>query len=194
MPELPAPSEWPRVTKCAALHGRHLRLRDAQPEDAVFILDLRLHDRLRRFISRTDPDLHRQQRWLECYRGSSDQAYFIVENEQRRAIGTARIYSPEEDEATWGSFIMAGGVPARCSIECVLMIHAYALHLGFNKLRADIHRDNSSVWRFNELLGASRTHEREDHYHYRIDRPGILNALVRFRRYLPDGVRVDPVT
>jgi hypothetical protein len=116
-----------------------------------------------------------------------------VENEQRRAIGTARIYSPEEDEVTWGSFIMAGGMPVHCSIECVLMIHAYALHLGFNMLRADIHRDNTSVWKFNELLGASRIGEREGHYRYRIDQPAMLDALIKFRRYLPDGIRVEPI-
>jgi hypothetical protein len=115
----------------------------------------------------------------------------VVEGQQQNPIGTARIYSPNGGEVTWGSFIMTEGMQPRCSIECVLMIHAYVLHMGFETLWTDIQRENISVWKFSEVFGASRTHERDNPSYYRIDRPQMLEALSKFRRYLPEGIKVE---
>ena len=84
------------------------------------------------------------------------------------------------------------GLPARFAIESALMVYHYALWLGFRSAYFEVRQENVSVWRFHENFGARRTGVRDDHFQYELAPQALSAALLRYQRYLPDGIRVVP--
>ena len=74
------------------------------------------------------------------------------------------------------------------------MVYHYALWLGFDSAWFEVRQENASVWRFHENFGARRTGAANDHYQYELPPAALQAALQKYRRYLPDGIRVlEPV-
>lgn len=181
----------PRIRKAARIEGKTLVFRDATPADARFILSLRTDQRKARHLSRTAPELDRQREWLKQYASRENEAYFIIEIRSGEPLGTVRLYDPQGESFCWGSWILKDGAPPHAAIESALMVYGYALdHLGFNAAHFDVRRGNERVWRFHERFGAQRTGETGDDYLYRIDRERIDTSRNRYRRYLPEPVKV----
>jgi RimJ/RimL family protein N-acetyltransferase len=166
--------------------------RDANNNDAAFILTLRTDSRKSQHLSNTSPKLDLQIAWLEAYAGKSDQAYFIIENLEREPLGTVRLYDPRDNSFCWGSWILKDGAPQSAAIESALMVYAYAInHLGFSQTHFDVRKGNEKVWRFHERFGAERTGETEQDYLYRIVQGKIIFALKRYKKFLPEPLIIE---
>ena len=181
------------IRKAARIDGRHLALRDATEADAAFIHGLRTDPVRARFLSAVPPDVQAQRAWLRGYAQSDDQAYFlIVDAASEQPLGTVRLYGAQGDAFSWGSWLLQAGLPARCAIESALMVYHYGRWLGFRSAYFEVRQDNASVWRFHENFGAQRIGVRDDHFQYQLAPQALSAALLRYRRYLPDGIRVTP--
>ncbi len=180
----------PKLHKAARVMGKTLTFRDAQVQDAAFILSLRTDANKSRYLSVVSGELAEQEAWLVRYAQSNDQAYFIIEY-QDAPIGTVRLYDPQGQSFCWGSWILHSSRPSQAAMESALMVYAYAVdHLGFKSAHFDVRKGNERVWQFHERFGAVRTAETETDYLYRIEGSAISNSRIRYRRFLEGSVTV----
>lgn len=186
-----AASACPAIRKARLVQGHTLNLRNAEVSDAAFVHALRTDPVRAQHLTAVPPQVQAQQQWLREYAGSRDQAYFIVTDKPGRPLGTVRLYGARGRAFGWGSWLLMAGLPARCGIESALMVYRYALLLGFDSAWFEVRQANVSVWRFHENFGAVRTGADLAHYHYELSPAALQAALQKYRRYLPDGVRVD---
>lgn len=179
-----------RLRKPRSVIGTRLRFRDATPEDAAFILSLRLDPAKNQFLSSTSADVDRQRSWLERYAASDDQVYFIIEDLAGKAVGTVRTYEPRGPSFCWGSWILGDNAPASSAVESTLMVYSFGLACGFTRAHFDVRRANEKVWQYHEWLGAVRTGEDDLDFFYVIDEPAIRSLLDLFASRVPDGVQI----
>lgn len=172
--------------------GKTVVLRNATVDDAEFILGLRTDPVKGRFLSATSNDVEMQKAWLAKYAGDNSQVYFIIEDMQGERYGTVRLYDQQGDSFCWGSWILREGRPSGFAYESALMVYSFALTLGFTACHFDVRKGNESVWQFHERFGAVRSGETELDYLYTISLEAINAALAKYRKQLPDGVRVIP--
>lgn len=183
--------QQPVLLKAEQIVGKTLVFRDAVVADAAFILSLRLDERKSRFLNKVSPAIESQRTWLEQYESSKDQAYFVIDYEGQ-AIGTVRLYAPQAESFCWGSWILADTRPQHAAMESALMVYAYATaHLHFTGAHFEVRKGNERVWRFHERFGAFRISETDEDYLYRIDLQAIHAALLRYKKFLPNGVIVN---
>jgi RimJ/RimL family protein N-acetyltransferase len=171
-----------QVIRPKAVIGSRLRFRDATPDDAAFILALRLDPTKNRYLSAVDDDLGKQRAWLERYATDPTQAYFIIEALDGRAVGTVRLYDPQGMSFALGSWIVTDDAPRLCAAESTTMAWAYGLELGFTACHFDVRKENRICWSYNEQCGAERVGETPADYLYVYDHPtlhGIVSRHVR---------------
>ncbi len=181
-----------KIIKSAFVHGRTLSFRDAVPDDAEFILSLRLDEKKGRHLSTVSADVSVQRSWLERYRSRIGEAYFIILFHDVGEVGTVRIYDDRGDSFCWGSWILGAHAPRHAAIESALMVYAYAIdHLGFGAAHFDVRKENESVWRFHERFGALRVADDGEQYRYILSAVAIAASRKRYSRYLPGGVILD---
>jgi RimJ/RimL family protein N-acetyltransferase len=177
--------------KPRAVRGRQLLFRDANVDDAAFILALRTDQKKGEFLSATAPDLERQRDWLARYAGDDGQVYFIICKLDGTPVGTVRLYDQRGDSFCWGSWIKSDGAPSGFGVESALMIYDFALQLGFKRAHFDVRKQNISVCQFHERFGAVKVDENEEDYFYEMRPEAIAGALQQYRKYLPDGAAVE---
>lgn len=95
--------------------GKGLSFRNATVDDAAFILTPRTDAEKSRYLSAVSGRLAEQRSWLERYARSDDQAYFIIEY-QDRPLGTVRLYEPRGESFCWGSWILQSGSPSQAAM------------------------------------------------------------------------------
>lgn len=179
-----------RLRKAARVVGKTLNFRNATVDDAAFILSLRTDAGKARYLSAVSGELAKQEAWLERYAHADDQAYFIIEN-QGTPIGTVRLYDPQGESFSWGSWILHSSRPSQAAMESALMVFAYAAdHLEFKAAHFEVRKGNERVWQFHERFGAVRTSETELDYHYKIEAAAIAASRSRYRRFLDGSVTV----
>lgn len=177
--------------KANAIRGNKIFFRNAIINDAEFILSLRTSESKSKFISKTEFDVMKQRQWLEEYSLDNTQAYFIILDNESKNIGTVRIYDIEGDSFCWGSWILAQNAPSSAAIESALIIYSYALELGFRQAHFDVRKGNHSVCRFHERFGAVKISESELDNFYTIDINQIESSLLKYKKYLPEGIVIN---
>ena len=181
----------PLILKSAWIDGHRLRLRDARPEDAPFILSLRTEPARNRFMSPVSTQVADQHAWLQRYAQGSGQAYFVIQPiSGGDDLGTLRLYDAQGDSFSWGSWMLKPGAPLSAAVESALMAYHYALGLGFRAAHFDVLEGNAGVRRFHENFGAVQVGAHDGTAHYRIGYDAIRLSLDRYRRFLPAGIRV----
>lgn len=178
------------MKKADIVHGKTLRFRNACREDAEFIFGLRNDPGKSRYLSATSSELDHQYAWLDAYENKTDQAYFIIEFENKR-IGTVRLYDQQANSFCWGSWILADSRPAHAAMESALMVYSYAISdLGFTAAHFDVRKENERVWKFHERFGAVKIAESDDDYFFSLSLDAIQTSLAKYAKFLPDAVRV----
>ena len=184
-------SNLPQIRKAQKVEGRNLIFRNANQEDAAFILGLRTDSQKSRYLSSTDADIEKQKNWLNNYAEQSNQAYFIIENLQGEPLGTVRLYDAQEQSFCWGSWILKENSPQTAAIESALMVYAYAIdYLKFLAAHFDVRKGNESVWRFHERFGAQRVASNQYDYFYIINATEIKKTRERYTKFLPKNILV----
>jgi hypothetical protein len=177
----------PVLKKADLLRGKNLILRNVTMADAEFILALRTDPEKSVHISQTSGSLEDQRKWLSNYEKTSDQAYFIICDLEMKPLGCIRMYAPDGDSYTWGSWLLLKGLSPYVSIESAIMIYAYGKSLGFKTAKLDVRKDNVYVVNFHEkLFGARRTGETEIDYFLELDSAQIDKNLKRYSHLVPE--------
>lgn len=178
----------PRLVAPRLVTGSRLTFRAADPEDAEFILSLRLDEEKNKHLSTTSPDVERQRQWLAAL--PSDQIYFIIEADAR-PVGTVRLYDQRESSFCWGSWILSNDAPKSSAVESTLMVYATGLALGFTAAHFEVRKENVKVWQYHERCGAERIGETEEEYLYAISEPAVQALFARYQSRLDGPVRID---
>lgn len=178
------------LVKPARVLGKNIVLRDATVDDAEFIVGLRTDPVKGQYLSKTSSDVAAQRAWLLAYAGDDSQVYFIIEDHAGTRHGTVRLYDPQGDSFSWGSWILADNRPSGFAVESALMVYRYALSLGFTASHFSVRVANESVWKFHERFGAVRTREEGEDYFYAISREAMETSFEKYRKYLPDDISV----
>ena len=186
------PFKTPALRKARRVDGHQLAFRDATPEDAEFILQLRLHNSKSRYISQVSASLEAQQEWMRQYQTDESQAYFIVlARVDGRPVGTVRLYDSSGLSFSWGSWIRTDDAPVGFALDSALMVYAFGRFLGFEASHFDVRIANERVWSLHERLGARRIRSTDKDYFYEMDREAIERLFLTHSRRLPQGINVD---
>jgi hypothetical protein len=155
----------------AARIGQPVTLRLATTNDAQFILSLRLDPTRSAHISQTSESLIEQKRWMEAYAvrfALGEEAYFIIQH-GGVDVGTVRLYGYRPDRAafTWGSWIIKTGTNPAAGVLTQVLVYDLAFScLGFTSAYFNVRKNNITVWKFHELLGAKLVAENESDKSY----------------------------
>lgn len=182
----------PLINQAGKIVGKTIILRNAQPEDAEFIVKIRTDARKGQYISATSSDIEKQRQWLQQYLESEGQAYFIMTSLDGEKYGTVRMYDQQGDSFCWGSWVIAADAPTHVAIESALLVYTYGLKLGFTKAHFDVRKGNESVIKFHKRFGAVMTGETELDYLFEINKENIESSLEKYKKYLPDAVKFIP--
>jgi len=153
-----------KIFKSDFVIGDTIKFRNVELNDAEYIYNLRVNPHKSRFITATPEGVINQITWIKEYEQSIDQAYFIIEKiSDNSRIGTVRLYDPisyPTPSFSWGSWILSGTAPNHAAIESALMVYEYGFeYLGYNFSHFNVRRDNVSVCKFHERMGAMKNEE-----------------------------------
>jgi RimJ/RimL family protein N-acetyltransferase len=133
-------------------------LRLVEVQDAEFIVNLRTHEVLSRYISSTSGDVFNQRFWITTYKErekAGSEYYYIIEN-LGAPVGTVRLYDFIGDSFCWGSWIIVRAQSTKIAYSSVIMVYDFAFNeLGFNQSHFDVTKGNDSVLRFHTKMGAN---------------------------------------
>lgn len=116
------------------IEGKYVNLREAEIEDAAFILSLRCNEKKSRFLNKTENDLEKQTAYLKRYKTLDNEWYFIIENKKHDPLGTCRMYNVCGTQYTGGSWLMKDGSLPEETLEGAILARRMAFEeLGFEK-------------------------------------------------------------
>lgn len=138
------------------LYGLHVRF--VTEDDAEFIVRLRTHPKLGRYIHPTLPDIKKQKIWIREYklREKEGREYYFIFLLDNQPVGLNRIYDIEEKSFTSGSWIFDQDVPLESSVASALITRIIAFELLGKEMEYShdgCHIDNKKVVKFNLMLG-----------------------------------------
>lgn len=149
----------------------NITLQYVEEEDAELIIQLRTDNKRSRFISPTKNNIESQKDWLRNYKlreGNKSELYFIGVDENGEKFATYRIYNIEDDICEIGSWVSKPnyGNPNN-SIKMDIIMKEYVFeNLGFDQLRFEVNKKNTSVVRYHKLFGPEIVSETDDSYYF----------------------------
>jgi len=167
---------------------KNIKFEYVTPDDAEFILKLRLDDRLNRFLSKVDGKLSSQRKWIEEYKKREKEQkehYFLIKNlKTGEKLGTIRVYNIKENECTWGSWIINSNNPLY-AIESILLIYKFIFEI-LNKevVKFDVRKDNKTVVMFHKSYGAKLIDEDELNYYFLYRKEDYPKLKEKFKKFI----------
>jgi RimJ/RimL family protein N-acetyltransferase len=144
----------------------HLRLVNADAQDAAYICRLRGDETLNRHLNPSSSDVAAQVRWLKGYKlreQAGEEYYFVIVSDGADA-GLVRLYDFRELEGRrsfcWGSWIIPPPrAPGLVTYSALLVYEVGFETLGFEQSHFDVRLANTGVIGFHERAGARRVAE-----------------------------------
>ena len=135
--------------------GSTLKLVDVS--DAPFILSLRTNSSVNEYVSVVDNDLDKQKEWIKKYKEREfigSEYYFIIKNEFE-FLGTIRIYDIDNNQFSWGSWMVNSCAPIKTALESMLNIYYIAFDvLKFKVAKIEVRNKNNKVLSIHKKIGA----------------------------------------
>jgi RimJ/RimL family protein N-acetyltransferase len=163
--------------RSAALDSRyrtHLRLVNADAQDAAYICALRGDETLNQHLSSSSADVAAQLQWLEAYKvreRAGEEYYFVIVSDGADS-GLVRMYDFCELEGRrsfcWGSWIVPPPrSPGLVTYSALLIYEVGFGALGFAQAYFNVRRENIGVVGFHARAGARRVDEDEQDLFFR---------------------------
>lgn len=130
-------------------------IRPVTLDDAQFIIDVRLEDAERnKYVHKISRDLNLQVDWLNRYFNTSDDYYFVVENNLTgEKEGLISIYNVKDGAAELGRWVIKKGSMA--TIESIQLAYKFAFEkLNLVEVYTKTIQDNALVVEFHKSIGA----------------------------------------
>jgi len=167
------------------------------PEDAEFVMELRLDERRNRYLSPIDHDLEKQRKWIEAYKQrehAGREYYFVIQDSDRTDIGLVRLYDFRDDSFSWGSWLLSPDAPTYAAIESALLVYEFAFHAtGFNRSHFEVLKGNTKVLQFHTRFGATIAGEDERAYYLEYTKEGYQLTRRRYMRFLTPSKEPSPL-
>lgn len=136
------------------LEGKYVNLREAEVEDAAFILKLRTTGKGAKFLHKTSNDIQKQIEYLERYKTLDNEWYFIVTNKSGEPIGCLGVYDIQGDSVCTGRWVMIKATDSRNGIEGDLLLKKFVFNtLKATELRTDTRFSNKNMINYFRLWG-----------------------------------------
>ena len=166
-----------------------LDFRSVNVNDAQFILDLRLEERVSKFLSKTENDLPKQQKWILDYQSRENEGseyYFLTENKEGISLGLNRIYNIQDQQFEIGSWIYLKNIHIKYPILGDLGTRDYGFEqLGLKYCVFNVRKENKSVIKYHLSFNANIINEDDlnlffqlDYDNYKIKRDQLLKKLL----------------
>lgn len=156
---------------------KSIQLRLVEPDDAEFILSLRVNGKYNRYLSKVDGGVEAQRAWIDKYKTDEEagnQFYFIIQLMDGTPCGTVRIYDLKEDSFCWGSWILNERKTKYAALESAFLVYRYGFEvLGFNKSHFEVLKGNSGVIKFHQRMGATIVSEDDDNLYFEITKDSV---------------------
>jgi RimJ/RimL family protein N-acetyltransferase len=165
--------------------SQSIALRFAEESDAEFILSLRLDEKYNKHLSVVENDIQKQIDWLRKYKIEEKnrvQFYFIIERVDGIRCGTVRIYDLKVDSFCWGSWILNENKSRTAALESAYQVYQFGFEdLGFKKSHFDVRKENITVNKFHQKMGAVKILEDQDNNFYEIHQNSVNKFFESFK-------------
>lgn len=153
-------------------YGFHFRL--VEEEDAAFILTLRTHEKLSRYINTTSDLIEEQINWLREYkkRELKGEDFYIMclKGDRTTKLGLNRIYDIRASDFEFGSWVYLANAGANASILGDLFVKSLAFEkLGFKTVRLSVRKENKRVLWYTKSFNPRIVDEDELSYFFELD-------------------------
>jgi Acetyltransferase (GNAT) domain len=167
---------------------KNIKLRLVSTEDACFILQLRLNEKLNQHISHVNNDIESQIDWIANYKereSQNSEFYFLITSYNDEELGTVRLYDFVGDSFCWGSWVIGQNAPICAGIESALSIYELAFYtLGFKQSHFDVRKKNTSVVKFHRNFGAKVVSEDNTNCYFTFKKEDYEKIKSRYTKFL----------
>ena len=140
------------------IEGDFVKLRSVVPEDAEFILSLRLNPGLNKYLNKVSNKISAQKNWINNQIETEGDYYFMILNTNENKIGTISLYNVEKGQGEFGRWISTGNAVE--TTESVILIHYFGFEkLGLQLIYSKTVQENIKVLNFHKNFGATLTGE-----------------------------------
>jgi hypothetical protein len=151
--------------------GYHFRL--VEVDDAEFILSLRTHAKLSRYINATSDLVEEQIKWLKAYkkREQAGEDFYIMclKEDGTTKLGLNRIYDIKATDFEFGSWVYLTNAGANASILGDLFVKSLAFEqLGFKTARLSVRKENKRVLWYTKSFNPTIVDEDELSYFFEL--------------------------
>lgn len=161
--------------------GIYTQIREVEITDAEFILSLRCDEKKAKYLHKTEYNLQKQQEYIKNCLAKDDEWYFIIENKNRKKIGTYRIYDLKKDSFCIGSWLMVDGCSPQEMMEGEYLVKMFAFKkTGFYKFHFDVRKENKKVIRYHKMMGAKQVGETELDYLFECTKEDYLQNISKY--------------
>ena len=168
------------------VRGKSINLREVELSDAEFILSLRINPDKNKYLSFTENNLNRQKDFINSYKKSIQDYYFIICLSSGLPIGTMRIYDIKNESFCWGSWILSDEAYAHSALESALLMYDFAFYsLHYKYSHFDVRKENLNVIKFHHKFGAEITHEDELNIYFKFSLESYIKTRDKYKRFLP---------
>lgn len=169
--------------------AKTIRLRLVEPDDAAFIVSMRVDDTKNKYLSPTDGNVENQRKWIERYKAreaEGEEYYFIIEDLNGKPCGCIRMYDFQPPSFCWGSWIVMPWAPPKTAIQSALLIYEIAFfELGFTNCHFDVRLGNEKALAFHDRMGATRTTQSDIDQFFIYPKAKYLEDRVSYAKFLP---------
>lgn len=164
-----------------------IKLVPVEIEDAALIIEMRTDEKKSRYISHTNFDVEEQVKWIRSYKErelEGKEYYFIAIDDHNNKFSTYRIYNIEEDIVEIGSWVTKPGYQyPQNSIKVDLIMKEFVFEaLGFNQLKFEVHKKNTSVLKYHKIFNPMMIKETEEEVGFSLEKENyykIRNTLFK---------------
>lgn len=156
----------------ANAYGCYFRL--VELEDAQFILSLRNHEKLSRYINPTSTEIEDQINWLKEYkvREKKGEDFYILclKEDKKTRLGLNRIYDITGDTFEFGSWVYSPDAGPNMSIFGDLFVKSLAFEkLQLKSSKLQVKKENKRVLWYIKSFNPTLVGEEELSYYFELD-------------------------
>jgi RimJ/RimL family protein N-acetyltransferase len=174
-------------TPVGNLKTKNLHLKLIDIDDAAFIIELRTNPALNQFLSRIEPDLLEQKKWIEDYKKRSAKGfeyYFVIKDTDDGKVGLVRVYDIEDKVFSWGSWILKAGYLKSYPIESALLVYEFGFnYLKLQKSTFEVLNNNEKVLSFHLKTKAQIVHSDTSKVQFEFGKEDFLNLKSKYKKF-----------
>ncbi len=154
-----------------------IEVRFVNEDDAKFILDLRTHPKLSKYIHKTSPDMEFQIQWIRNYKKREKEGveYYFLFKKNNESVGVIRITDIHNDKASLGSWLCIPDTEPEVSVATLIIARDILFEtLSVERDIFNVDRGNKHVARLHKQMGAYEVNENERGFQYVLERREYL--------------------